>query len=171
MPADSCPESSGASPWRSPHEAVSWPASFPYAPPAALRSCLQRARRPHPRNQAISSTLRRLSQYPERRCRRRCWPKCAPMSARGAAYLDSSAFVKLVVAEPESSALREWLRNWPDRASAAVLRVESIRAVAPTGPQAIRTARWQLARLHLIELNRSLLDRASTLPGSLRSLD
>ncbi len=93
------------------------------------------------------------------------------MSARGAAYLDSSAFVKLVVAEPESSALREWLRNWPDRASAAVLRVESIRAVAPTGPQAIRTARWQLARLHLIELNRSLLDRASTLPGSLRSLD
>ncbi len=87
------------------------------------------------------------------------------------AYLDSSAFVKLVVAEPESPALRRWLRDWPDRASAALLRVESIRAVAPTGPQAIRTARWQMARLHLIELNRSLLDRASTLPGSLRSLD
>jgi uncharacterized protein len=87
------------------------------------------------------------------------------------AYLDSSAFVKLVVAEPETSSLRLWLRNWPDRASAALLRVESIRAVAPTGPQAIRTARWQLARLHLIEINRSLLDSAATLAGPLRPLD
>ena len=87
------------------------------------------------------------------------------------AYLDSSAFVKLVVAEPESLALRQWLRNRPDRASAALLRVESVRAVAPTGPKAIRAARWQLARMHLIELNRRLLDMAATLPGPLRSLD
>jgi predicted nucleic acid-binding protein len=87
------------------------------------------------------------------------------------AYLDSSAFVKLVVAEPESSALRQWLRKWPDRVSATLLRVESVRAVAQTGPKAIRTARWQIARLHLIELNRPLLDTAATLPGPLRSLD
>lgn len=87
------------------------------------------------------------------------------------AYLDSSAFVKLVVPEPESSALRQWLRKWPGRASATLLRVESVRAVAPTGPKAIRTARWQMARLHLIELNRPLLDMAATLPGTLRSLD
>ena len=87
------------------------------------------------------------------------------------AYLDSSAFVKLVVLEPESSALRQWLRNWPDRASATLLRVESVRAVAPTGPKAVRTARWQMARLHLIELNRRPLDTAATLPGPLRSLD
>jgi predicted nucleic acid-binding protein len=87
------------------------------------------------------------------------------------AYLDSSAFVKLVVSEPESSALREWLRRWPNRASASLLRVESIRAVAPTGSNAIRTARWQMARLHLIDLNRAILDVAATLPGLLRSLD
>jgi len=92
------------------------------------------------------------------------------MSGR-VAYLDSSAFVKLVVPEPESSALRQWLRKWPDRASSTLLRVESVRAVAPTGPKAIRTARLQMARLHLIELNRPLLDVAATLPGSLRSLD
>lgn len=87
------------------------------------------------------------------------------------AYLDSSAFVKLVVPEPESSALRLWLRRWPERASAALLRVESVRAVGPTGPNAIRTARWQMARLNLIELSRPLLDVAATLPGPLRSLD
>ena len=87
------------------------------------------------------------------------------------AYLDSSAFVKLVVPEPESSALRRWLRRWPDRVSATLLRVESVRAVASTGPNAIRTARWHMARLHLIELNRALLDMAATLPGPLRSLD
>jgi predicted nucleic acid-binding protein len=87
------------------------------------------------------------------------------------AYLDSSAFVKLVVAEPESSALRQWLRKWPERASATLLRVEAVRAVATTGPTAVRTARGQMARLHLIELNRNLLDTAATLPGPLGSLD
>ena len=92
------------------------------------------------------------------------------MSGR-VAYLDSSAFVKLVVPEAESSALRQWLRQWPSRASATLLRVESVRAVAPSGPKAIRTARWQISRLNLIELNRSLLDAAAALPGSPRSLD
>ncbi len=87
------------------------------------------------------------------------------------AYVDSSAFVKLVVPEPESAALRQWLRTWPVRASATLLRVESVRAVSPTGPKAIRTARWQMARMHLIELNRPLLEMAATLPGPLRSLD
>jgi predicted nucleic acid-binding protein len=87
------------------------------------------------------------------------------------AYLDSSAFVKLVVREAESPALRLWLRDWPRRASAALLRVESVRAVAPNGPNAVRTARWQMARLHLIQLNRPLLDAAGSLPSRLRSLD
>jgi predicted nucleic acid-binding protein len=87
------------------------------------------------------------------------------------AYLDGSAFVKLVVQERESAALRQWLRNWAERASSTLLRVESVRAVAPTGSQAIRTARQQMARLYLIEPNRHLLDTAAMLPGQLRSLD
>lgn len=86
-------------------------------------------------------------------------------------YLDSSAFVKLVVLEAESAALRRWLRNWPDRASCALLRVEVVRAVMPSGPKAVRTARWQMARLNVIELNRTLLDSAASLPVPLRSLD
>jgi hypothetical protein len=45
------------------------------------------------------------------------------------AYLDSSAFVKLVVAEPESDALRRALARWPDRASATLLRTETVRAL------------------------------------------
>lgn len=50
------------------------------------------------------------------------------MSAR-AAYLDTSAFVKLIVAEPESEALRERLKRWPERASATLLRTETVRAL------------------------------------------
>jgi uncharacterized protein len=86
-------------------------------------------------------------------------------------YLDSSAFVKLVVPEAESSALRRSLREWPDRASATLLRVEAVRAVMPSGPVAVRTARRQMARLHLIELTRTLLDAAAVLTPRLRSLD
>ena len=87
------------------------------------------------------------------------------------AYLDSSAFVKLVVQESESPALRRWLRDWPTRASSTLLRVEAVRAVLPSGAMAVRTARWQMARLHLIEVTRTLLDVAATLPPPLRSLD
>lgn len=46
-------------------------------------------------------------------CRRGYWPRPVPMSADphhpAAVYLDSSALVKLVVAEPESPALRRYL--------------------------------------------------------------
>lgn len=87
------------------------------------------------------------------------------------AYVDSSAFVKLVIPEAESAALRRWLRDWPDRASATLLRVEVVRAVMPSGPVAVRTARRQMARLNLIELSRTLLDAAAVLTPSLRSLD
>lgn len=87
------------------------------------------------------------------------------------AYLDSSAFVKLVVPEAESAALRRWLQGWPRRASATLLRVEAVRAVMPSGPVAVRTARRQMARIHLIELTRKLLDGAAVLPPALRSLD
>ena len=44
-------------------------------------------------------------------------------------YLDSSALVKLVVAEPETPALLEFLARWPHRVSSALARVEVARAV------------------------------------------
>lgn len=87
-------------------------------------------------------------------------------------YLDSSAIVKLVVAERESAALRRYLRTEPDRASCALARVEVIRAVRPHGSRATTRARHLLRRLDLVQLDDELLDSAAALDGGvLRSLD
>jgi len=89
------------------------------------------------------------------------------------AYLDTSAAVKLLMTERESPALRRWLRRRPERASAALLRVELVRVVRRAGlPRLIPQARRLLAGIHLIRLDDALLDRASDLdPTELRSLD
>ena len=87
-------------------------------------------------------------------------------------YLDSSALVKLVVAEVESPALRRYLRSQPQRASCALARVEVIRAVRPHGGKAVGRARRLLRRLDLVLLDDELLDAAGALDaGILRSLD
>ena len=90
-------------------------------------------------------------------------------------YLDSSAIVKLVQAEAESSALRRFLRihQADGRVTSALARVEVVRAVARGGPAAVSQARRQLARVDQVNLDRRLLDDAATLsPGAvLRSLD
>ena len=94
------------------------------------------------------------------------------MSAEAAVYLDSSALVKLVVREAESSALRRYLRRRPRRVSCALARVEVIRAVRPQGPAARARARHVLERLSLLRLDDPLLDMAAKLDApSLRSLD
>jgi predicted nucleic acid-binding protein len=89
------------------------------------------------------------------------------------AYLDTSAAVKLLMIERESPALRRWLRRRPERASAALLRVELVRVVRRAGlPRLIPEARKLLAGVHLIRLDDVLLDRAADLdPTELRSLD
>lgn len=89
------------------------------------------------------------------------------------AYLDTSAFVKLVVTEPESEALRGELRRWPDRASATLLRTETIRALRRSGHESlVGSARRLFRAMHLIRLDEPLLDRAGELaPAELRSLD
>jgi len=87
-------------------------------------------------------------------------------------YLDSSALVKLVVAEPESPALRRYLRQAPDRASCALARVEVLRAVRRHGAAALTRGRRLLQRLHVVHLDDELLDAAAALDlGVLRSLD
>jgi predicted nucleic acid-binding protein len=89
------------------------------------------------------------------------------------AYLDSSAFVKLVVAEAESAALRRALMGWPERASAALLRTEAVRALRRSGnDQLVRKARRLFRSVHLIRIDETLLDRAGDLePAELGSLD
>ena len=90
-------------------------------------------------------------------------------------YLDSSALVKLVVSEAESSALRTYLaeRRSDARMAAALARTEVVRAVAMhRSIELVETARSIIARLHLVPLNNRLLDAAATkLPPELRTLD
>jgi predicted nucleic acid-binding protein len=89
------------------------------------------------------------------------------------AYLDSSAFVKLVVTEPESAALRHRLERWPDRASATLLRTETVRALRRSGHEhLVPRARQLLKSVHQVRVDEALLDRAADLePPDLRSLD
>ena len=89
------------------------------------------------------------------------------------AYLDTSAVVKLLVRERESAALRRWLRSRQRRASAALLRVELVRAARRAGlPRLVVESRHLIGALHLIRLDDSVLDRAADLdPVTIRSLD
>lgn len=90
-------------------------------------------------------------------------------------YLDSSALVKLVEREPESSPLRRFLRRFDDdgRVTSALARVEVVRAVSGGGPEAVAQAKRQLARVDQVDLDRELLDEAANLAPMtvLRTLD
>jgi len=90
-----------------------------------------------------------------------------------ALYLDSSAFVKLVVEEAESAAVHAYLANHgARRVSSALLRAESLRAVRHLGPDALATVREGLRRVDLIGIDDRILDAAGTLePQVLRTLD
>ena len=87
------------------------------------------------------------------------------------AYLDTSAFVKTVIAERESQRLLSWLRDWPDRTSSALLRTEAIRAIRRHGSGAAERAREKIEELELLHLDRSILDAAADLDVEARTLD
>jgi uncharacterized protein len=88
-------------------------------------------------------------------------------------YLDSSAFIKVVVDEAESTALRTLLASRPSRRiSSALLRTEALRAVRHLGPDALASVREGLRRVDLIGIDDRILDSAGTLePRVLRTLD
>ncbi len=89
-------------------------------------------------------------------------------------YLDSSALVKLVVAEPETPALLEFLARWPHRVSSALARVEVARAVNRAGarPAARRRATRVLARVALVRIDDPVIAAAARVtPPELRTLD
>ena len=90
-----------------------------------------------------------------------------------AVYLDSSAFVKLVVEETESAAVRAFLANRDARrVSSALLRTESLRAVRNLGPDVLAIVREGLRRVDLIGIDDRTLDAAGMLePQVLRTLD
>lgn len=91
-----------------------------------------------------------------------------------ALYLDSSAFVKLAVEEPETAILRAFVagRGASRRVSSALLRTESLRAVRHLGAEALATVREGLRRVDLVGIDDRILDAAGTLePRVLRTLD
>jgi len=90
----------------------------------------------------------------------------------GAVYLDSSAIVKLAVREPESDALRTYLRRYRPWVSSALARTEVLRALLVAGGDALAAGRRVLARCDLVRVNDRILHLAGTMhPHELRSLD
>lgn len=90
-----------------------------------------------------------------------------------ALYLDSSAFVKIVVLERETQPLRALLAaSDARRVSSALLRTEALRAVRHLGPDALAATREGLRRVESIAIDDRLLDTAGLLePGVVRTLD
>ncbi len=89
-----------------------------------------------------------------------------------ATYLDSSALVKLAVEEPESGALRRYLRRRRPVVASALARTEVLRALLLEGDEALTRGRAVLARVELIRVNERILTAAAMLrPAQIRSLD
>ena len=90
----------------------------------------------------------------------------------GLLYLDSSAIVKFVLAEPETEALVRFLSGWPERISSVLARVEVLRAVRRAGVReaAYRRAEGVVARIGLVGIDAAVLNLAETLgPQELRT--
>jgi len=92
-------------------------------------------------------------------------------------YMDTSALTKLLIAEPETPELRNWLTSQIDQgdsaATSALGRVELMRTVARYGDisQADR-ARYLLDGLDILPLTEPMMSLAESIgPATLRSLD
>jgi hypothetical protein len=89
-------------------------------------------------------------------------------------YFDSSALVKLVKAEPESSALAAWIdERAADRpVSSTLAKVEVLLAVRRGGDRYAERARAVIDGVDLISISDEVIDSAAVLDGpGLRSLD
>jgi hypothetical protein len=86
-------------------------------------------------------------------------------------YLDASAFVKLVVAEPETASLSAALEGVARIVASEILEVEVLRASRRAGCD-LRAARAQLEAVRLMPLTEEIRSLAGGLdPPSIRSLD
>jgi hypothetical protein len=93
------------------------------------------------------------------------------MSGRRApVYLDSSAIVKLVVSEAESTALRAHIEGRP-LVSSAVAQVEVTRACMSVGEFTLRRVHEVLSRIDMIHVSAEILAAAAEIrPPGLRPL-
>jgi hypothetical protein len=87
-------------------------------------------------------------------------------------YLDSSALVKLVLEERETTALLSFLGDRPTHVSSVLAYVEVSRAARRESETAAERAADVLELVNLIELDRTILDGARVVePDRLRTLD
>ncbi len=88
-------------------------------------------------------------------------------------YVDTSALVKLVVAESETAALQSWLQEVDrDLVSCDLARTELMRAVRKIVPDRALQARAVLDSVTLLEVRAGVFEEAGRLdPSELRSLD
>ena len=88
-------------------------------------------------------------------------------------YMDTSALVKLIVDEPETGALREWLAvEAREPVSCDLARTELLRVVRRTAPDRAVAARRLLEAVTLTQVTTAVFEQAGRLdPASLRSLD
>jgi len=90
----------------------------------------------------------------------------------GYAYLDASAVVKLVVAEPESGPLERDILERDGLISSAIVTTEVRRAAARVSRRFTQQANAVLEALVLSHVTPAILDRAAALqPTQLRTLD
>ena len=93
-------------------------------------------------------------------------------SAGAIAFVDTSAYVKLVLGEPEAPALDRALRAWPAHVGSVLLRVEAERACGRHGEEWVARARQGLGGYALLQLDDAVLRAAAALqPATLRTLD
>ncbi len=89
-------------------------------------------------------------------------------------YLDTSALLKLVFEEDESSALAEWIaeRVETPKISSDVSITELLRTCRRIDEAAVGTANLLLSGIDLLPVDRSVIEQATTVtPNELRSLD
>lgn len=89
-------------------------------------------------------------------------------------YLDSSALLKLLVEEPESVALADWIAQHPDvpAVSSELAIVEVVQGIRRLAPESVPEARTLVAQLDLVPLTGEVVTRAADVGDPLlRTLD
>jgi uncharacterized protein len=88
------------------------------------------------------------------------------------AYVDSSALVKLIVSEAETSALRRALRGYERAVTSALTSAEVLRAARRVDEHLVPRVRAVLRRVNVLEISAEVLEAAARIePKDLRTLD
>jgi predicted nucleic acid-binding protein len=92
---------------------------------------------------------------------------------RAPVYLDSSAILKLIFEESDTTGLEAFLEQWPVQVSSALARVEVMRIGARVEDRAVeREANRVLRAINLVRVDDGIIAAAAAIkPTGLRSLD